>query len=59
MSEENQDYINQSAWQDLLTENVLLPVIDNAGVKVGDDEMVDLSRGQASLLAFERAFLYG
>ncbi|MCK9628902.1 MAG: SurA N-terminal domain-containing protein [Bacteroidales bacterium] len=59
MSEENQDYINQSAWQDLLTENVLLPVIDNAGVKVGDDEMVDLSQGSSisPVLLRERSFM--
>lgn len=45
MSDETQEYVNQSAWQELLTENVLLPVMDKAGVKVGDDEMVDLSQG--------------
>jgi len=59
MNEESQEYVNQSAWQALLTDNVLLPVMDKAGVKVGEDEMVDLSQGTtiSPVLQRERAFL--
>jgi len=59
MNEESQEYVNQSAWQALLTDNVLLPVMDKAGVKVGEDEMVDLSQGAtiSPVLQRERAFL--
>jgi hypothetical protein len=52
MSDETQEYVNQSAWQELLTENVLLPVMDKAGVKVADDDMVDLSQEQIFLRCF-------
>jgi len=59
MNEESQEYVNQSAWQALLTDNVLLPEMESAGVSVGDDELVDLSQGASisPVLLRERAFM--
>ena len=59
IDEKSSDMINQSAWQDLLTDNVIIPSIKDAGIVVGDDELFDLSQGAniSPILAREQAFL--
>jgi peptidyl-prolyl cis-trans isomerase D len=44
-TEEDQDQINNTAWNSFLEKYVYLPAIEKAGVKVCDDEIVDLTQG--------------
>lgn len=59
MDEQTQEMINQSAWQDFLSEYVLVPAIENAGLNVGEKEMLDLTSGNAisPVLAREQSFV--
>jgi peptidyl-prolyl cis-trans isomerase D len=59
VDEQTSDMINQNAWQDLLSENVILPSIEKAGIAVGEDEMFDLSQGSnvSQVLAREQIFM--
>lgn len=54
-----QEMINQSAWQYFIDQNVILPAIDAAGIKVGKDEMYDLAQGNniSPVLLNEPTFL--
>lgn len=53
-----QEYINESAWQDFVSEYVVLPTIKNAGIGVGEEEMYDLTQGReiSPVLMRERIF---
>ena len=53
-----QEYINESAWQDFVSEYVVLPTIKNAGIGVGEEEMYDLTQGKeiSPVLMRERIF---
>ena len=59
VDEQSSEMINQSAWQDFLSENVIMPSIEAAGVAVGIDELFDLSQGAniSPVLAREQAFM--
>lgn len=59
IDEQTSDMILRSAWQDLLSDNVIIPFIESAGVAVGDEEMFDLSQGKniSQVLAREQAFI--
>ena len=37
VDEQTQEMINQGAWQDILTEKVLIPTIKDAGLEVGEE----------------------
>lgn len=45
-SEEQMRAINETAWQNLISEYLIIPEMQKAGINVGDDEMVDLSNGK-------------
>jgi len=59
LDEKGQEMVNQSAWQDILSENVLIPAIKAAGVGVGEEEMFDLSQGSkiSPVLLREQSFV--
>ena len=59
IDEQASEMILRSAWQDLLSDNVIIPFIESAGVAVGDEEMFDLSQGKniSQVLAREQAFI--
>src|SRR5690606_36467516 len=59
VDEKASEMINQSAWQDLLSENVVLPAIEKAGIAVGEEELFDLSPGSeiSQVLAREQIFM--
>ncbi len=59
LDEKSSEMVNQSSWQDLLSDIVLIPAIEKAGIAVGDEEMFDLSQGSniSQVLMRERAFL--
>lgn len=44
--EQAQDEMNNVAWQEFINEIVLLPEIQAAGLRVGDEEMVAMINGQ-------------
>lgn len=58
VSEETMESIYETAWQDLESEILILPEIEKAGVRVGEEEMIDLSQGKelSPLIAQEPAF---
>ncbi|EKD31264.1 MAG: hypothetical protein ACD_77C00353G0003 [uncultured bacterium] len=59
LDEQTQEMVNQGAWQDIMTEIVLLPAIKDAGLDVGEEELFDLSQGSqiSPVLTREQAFL--
>lgn len=59
MTQEAQDAINYSAWQDFESELFVLPLIKKSGINVGEDELVDMTQGEnvSPILANERAFI--
>lgn len=58
MDEQAQEMVNESAWQEFISENVLVPAVEKAGLAVGEDEMYDLSQGAqiSPVLLRERSF---
>ena len=54
-----QDMINNSAWQNEIADRVIMPAIENAGLRLGEDELFDLSQGNniSPILANEPSFL--
>lgn len=56
--DKTQEMINNTAWQDELTERVIIPAAKNAGVELGSDELLDLSQGKniSPVLANEASF---
>ncbi|MBP5382483.1 MAG: SurA N-terminal domain-containing protein, partial [Bacteroidales bacterium] len=57
-NEENQKQIRNAAWQDFLDRYMFLKNAKNAGIRVGEDEMVDLTTGNniSPVLSQNRAF---
>ncbi len=53
-----QEAINNAAWQDEITEKVVMPAIENAGLRLGEEELVDMSQGNniSPVLANEASF---
>ncbi len=43
--EQTTDIINNSAWQEEISERVLIPTFKSAGLSVGDEEIVDMISG--------------
>ena len=43
--DQTQDFINNTAWQNEITERVLIPAVEAAGVTLGDEELYDLTQG--------------
>ena len=43
--EQTQEAINNTAWQNEITDRVLVPAIKNAGITLGEDELYDLTQG--------------
>lgn len=56
--DKTQEMINNTAWQDEITERVILPAAKNAGVGLGSEELLDLSQGKniSPVLANEASF---
>lgn len=54
-----QDMINNSAWQNEVADRVIMPAIANAGLRLGSDEMFDLTQGTgiSPILANDPAFM--
>ena len=44
-NEQTQEFINNSAWQNEITERVFIPAIEKAGITVGAEELYDLTQG--------------
>jgi len=44
-SEEDQKQVRDLAWQTLVNENLVIPTIQKAGIRVGDQEMIDMFVG--------------
>lgn len=45
-SEEQMRAINETAWQNLISEYLIIPEMQKAGLNVGDEELVDMSYGK-------------
>ena len=43
--ERTQDFINNTAWQNEVTERVLVPAVEAAGLTLGEEELYDLTQG--------------
>ena len=58
LNEEQSEMVNESAWQDFITNYILLPNIESAGISVGEDELFDLAQGSqiSPVLMREPAF---
>ena len=59
LDEQGQEMVNESAWQDLMGEYVLIPSIENAGIGVGEEELLDLTQGTSisPVLMREQSFV--
>lgn len=59
LDEQGQEMVNESAWQDLMGELVLIPSIENAGIGVGEEELLDLTQGTSisPVLMREQSFM--
>jgi len=58
-NEQEVEMIQQLAWQDYMDDYVLFPAIKNAGIKLGDEELFDLTQGKeiSPVLQREQVFL--
>jgi PPIC-type PPIASE domain. len=58
MDEKTQDMLNNTAWQNEIADNLLIPTAEQAGIKLGSAEMLDLSQGTniSPVIANEGAF---
>ncbi|MBQ6573960.1 MAG: SurA N-terminal domain-containing protein [Bacteroidales bacterium] len=43
--DQTQDFINNTAWQNEITDRVLIPAVEAAGVTLGEEELYDLTQG--------------
>ena len=43
--DQTQDFINNTAWQSEITDRVLIPAVEAAGVTLGEEELYDLTQG--------------
>ena len=59
VSEEAMQTINETAWQNFISQWYIIPQMQKAGIKVGEDELVDLSQGKeiSPILAQDPVFL--
>ncbi len=59
LSADAMESINETAWQNTINNTFIIPQIRKAGIFVGDDEVVDLSRGAeiSPVLANDPAFI--
>ena len=59
VSEEAMQTINETAWQNLISQWYIIPEMQKAGIMVGEDELVDLSQGKeiSPILANDPVFL--
>lgn len=57
--EQTQDAINNSAWQNEITDRVLVPAIKSAGITLGEEELYDLTQGAniSPILMSEASFV--
>lgn len=57
--EQTQDAINNSAWQNEITDRVLVPAIKSAGITLGEEELYDLTQGAniSPILMSEASFI--
>ena len=56
--DKTQEMINNTAWQDEIAENILIPAVERAGIRVGGEELLDLSQGKniSPVIANEASF---
>lgn len=59
IDERANETIKETAWQNLVSESYMIPQFRKAGIRVCEDEIVDMSQGKeiSPVLAQERAFL--
>ena len=43
--DQTQDFINNTAWQNEITDRVLIPAVEAAGITLGEEELYDLTQG--------------
>ena len=57
--EQTQELINNTAWQNEISERVLIPAIEKAGITLGEEELYDLTQGAniSPVLMQEAAFV--
>ncbi|MFA6676426.1 MAG: SurA N-terminal domain-containing protein [Bacteroidales bacterium] len=46
MDEKTQQALNESAWQDFQQEMFIVPTIKKAGIRIGTEELLDMSQGK-------------
>lgn len=58
VNEETQDMLNNTVWQNEIAEGVLIPAAINAGIRLGDQELLDMTQGNniSPVLQNEAAF---
>ena len=58
-NEQTQEAINNTAWQNEITNRVLVPAVENAGITLGEEELYDLTQGSSisPVLMAEAAFV--
>lgn len=58
INEETQDMLNNTVWQNEIAEGVLIPAAINAGIRLGDQELWDMTQGNniSPVLQNEAAF---
>ena len=58
-NEQTQEAINNTAWQNEITDRVMIPAVENAGITLGNDELYDLTQGAniSPVLMQEAAFV--
>lgn len=59
VSEDAMRSINETAWQNLISEWYVIPEMQKAGITVGNDELIDLSQGKeiSPILSSDPVFL--
>ena len=59
LDEQGQEMVNESAWHELMGEYVILPSIESAGIRVGEEELIDLTQGSSisPILTREQTFV--
>lgn len=59
VSEDAMQAINETAWQNLISQWYVIPEMQKAGINVGDEELIDLSQGKeiSPVLSSDPVFL--
>ena len=57
--EQTQELINNTAWQNEISDRVLVPAVENAGITMGEEELYDLTQGAniSPILLQEASFI--